>query len=140
MSTHEDFTRKEEIRGPSDRSFGYVFAAVFALAGLWPLLSGRPLRSWALAAGAIIGIVTLSYPALLHPANRLWMKLGLLLGKITNPIITALLFYLVFTPMGFLMRRFGKDPLRLAYDRDAASYWIERQPPGPRPDSMGQQF
>jgi hypothetical protein len=140
LSTHEDFNRKEELKGPSDRSFGWVFTAFFSLIGAWPVFFGRPPRVWALGIAALILVVTLVRPGLLHPANRAWMKLGLLLGRITNPIVTALLFYLVFTPMGLLMRLLGKDLLRLRSDPNATSYWIERRPPGPKPESMAQQF
>ncbi len=140
MSTHEDFTRKEEIRGPSDRSFGVVFAVVFALLGVWPVFSGRPVRSWAIGVGLAFIVLALGKPALLRPANCVWMKFGLLLGRVVNPVVTALLFYTVFTPMGILMRLLGKDLLRLGYEPEASSYWIERRPPGPKPETMSQQF
>jgi hypothetical protein len=68
------------------------------------------------------------------------MKFGLLLGRFMNPIVTGLLFFLVITPMGVLMRIFGKRPLPLHFDPAAASYWIERRPPGPKPETMSQQF
>jgi hypothetical protein len=140
LSTHEDFTRKEEHKGPSDRSFGWVFVVFFAFVALWPLVWGRPLRSWALGLSASTALITLIRPGILHPFNRAWMAFGLLLSRITNPIITALLFYLVFTPVGLLLRLAGKDLLRLRREPQAASYWIERRPPGPKPESMAQQF
>ncbi len=140
MSTHEDFTRKEELAGPSERSFGLVFSAVFLLYGLWPLFSGKPPRVWALALSALTAVLALAAPGVLRPANRLWMRFGLLLSRITNPIIAAVIFYFVFTPVAVLMRLFKKDPLRLEREPDAASYWIERQPPGPEPGSMSRQF
>jgi hypothetical protein len=140
LNTHEDFGRKEELKGPSDRSFGWVFTVAFSIIGAWPILFGRPARLWSLGIAAVILVLTLLRPALLHPANRAWMKFGLLLGRVTNPIVTALLFFLVFTPMGVLMRLLGKDLLRLRSEPGAASYWIERRPPGPKPDTMAQQF
>ena len=140
MNTHEDFSRKEEIKGPSDRSFGWVFTVAFAVIGLLPLLRHRPIRVWALAVSAAIAAVTLLRPAVLHSANRLWTRFGLLLNKIISPVVTSLLFYLVVTPIGLLMRLFGQDPLRLRFDRQSVSYWIERTPPGPAPDSMSHQF
>ncbi len=140
MSTHEDFTRREEIRGPSDRSFGIVFGVVFALLGLWPVFSEGPARLWAIALGVAFEVLALGKPALLRPANRAWMKFGLLLSRMVNPIVTALLFYSVFAPMGVLIRLLGKDPLRLGYDPEASTYWIERRPPGPKPETMSQQF
>lgn len=140
MGTHEDFTSKVELKGPSDRSFGWVFTAFFLLVGLWPLFRGRPLRGWALALAAVILLVAVLRPSVLHPANRAWMRLGLLMGRIVNPIVTALLFYGVFTPLGLLMRARGKDPLRLRPAPDAVSYWINREPPGPKPETMSRQF
>ena len=138
MNTHESFNRKEETKGPSDRSFGWVFTIAFAVIAFFPLLRGRPVRLWALPIGAAFAVITLLRPALLHSANRLWMRFGLLLNKVVSPLITGLLFYLVVTPIGFLMRRFGQDPLRLRFEPQAASYWIERKPPAP--DSMSHQF
>jgi hypothetical protein len=140
LNTHEDFSRKEDIKGPSDRSFGWVFVVVFAIAGTLPALHGRPLRAWALALSVVIMLVSISRPSIFHPANIAWMRFGLLLSRIVNPVVTALLFYVVFTPVGYLMRRLGRDPVGARFDPGAASYWIERRPPGPKPESMSQQF
>lgn len=104
------------------------------------MLHGRPARSWALAVSFILLLVTLIRPSILHQANLVWMRFGLLLSRIVNPVVTAALFYLVFTPIGFIMRRMGKDFIQARYDSSAASYWIERRPPGPKPESMSQQF
>lgn len=138
--THEHLTTEDTASGPSDRSFGWVFTIFFCLAGAWPMLYHEPARRWALVISAVFALVTLLRPALLHPANRLWTRFGLLLGKLTNPIVTGLLFFLVVTPIGLLLRLAGKDLLRLRRDPDASSYWIERRPPGPPPESMPQQF
>lgn len=117
-----------------------VFAAVFALIGLLPLAFGGALRLWSLLlAGAFVG-VALVVPSLLAPLNRLWLRFGLLLHRIVSPLVLGIMFFLVITPMGLLMRAFGKDLLRLKFDRGAASYWIERSPPGPPPESMKDQF
>ena len=137
---HEDLSREEHIEGSSDRSFGFVFAAVFALIALWPLLHHGGVRVWALAVAAAFGLIAVVRPALLATPNRLWMKLGLLLGKIVAPIALGILFYAVLTPLGVAMRLAGKDPLRLKRDDAAASYWISREPPGPPPGSMTNQF
>jgi hypothetical protein len=140
VSTHEDFSRKLELKGPTDRSFGWVLAIFLIFVGIWPTLHAKPMRKWALAAALVVCAFTILRPGLLHPANVAWMKFGLLLSKFVNPIVTGLLFYLVITPMGLLMRAFGKRPLRLGFDPGVETYWIERQPSGPKPETMSQQF
>lgn len=138
--THEDLTRKTEPPMGSDRSFGLVFAVVFALVGLAPLRHGAEPRLWALALAVTFLVAALAAPGMLRPLNRLWFRFGLLLHHVVTPVVMGLLFFVVVTPVGLLMRATGKDPLRLRRDSAAASYWIERQPPGPAPASMRQQF
>jgi len=140
VNFHEDLERSEALRGSSDRTFGLVFAAASLLAGLAPLKHGRHVRIWALGLALVFLAVALIHPSLLRVFNRLWMKLGYLMGRVVNPIVMAILFFTVFTPVAFLMRLFGKDPLRLKLDPVAGSYWIPRLPPGPSPDSMPRQF
>ena len=105
-----------------------------------PLIDGAAVRVWSLTVAAVILTIALIRPALLAPFNRVWMKFGLLLHKITNPIIMGLIFFLAVTPTAVVMRAIGKDPLRRKFDKSAQSYWIERVPPGPEPESMKQQF
>jgi hypothetical protein len=138
--SHEDFSRTHEVKGSSNRAFGWVFVALFAIIGAWPLLFGGAVRWWSLIIGIAILLITLLAPALLTIPNRLWLRLGLLLNLIISPIVLAFLFYVVVTPMGALMRAFGKDNLRLRRSASDASYWIKRNPPGPKPDSMNHQF
>jgi hypothetical protein len=138
--SHESFERDDDVEGSSDRSFGFVFATVFLIIAAWPVWSGGTLRWWAVAVSAAFALVALAMPTLLAAPNRWWMRFGLLLGKIVSPIALGLLFYAVVVPTGLLMRLFGKDPLRLARDAAAPSYWIERTPPGPPPQSMTNQF
>ena len=140
MSSHEDFGRENVVKASSDRSFGLVFAAAAAAVGLWPLLDGAGPRWWALAAAVTFAAAAIAAPRILAPANRQWHKLGLLLGRIVNPLIMGLVFFGAVTPTGLIMRLLGKDPLRLAFDDGAESYWIERHPPGPAPDGMPRQF
>ena len=138
--THESFERDQQVKGSSDRSFGIVFAVVFAIIGFWPLIGGAAPRVWSLiVAGAFLAIAVV-YPRLLAPLNRLWLKFGLLLHRITNPIIMGFVFFLAVVPTALIMKMLGKDPLRRKLDKDAASYWILREPPGPPPDSMKNQF
>ncbi len=136
---HEDY-RQDAVRSSSNRSFGVVFAAVFAIVALWPLTHAGVARVWAVAIAVAFLAVALARPSLLAPLNRAWTAFGLLLHKITNPLIMGLVFYGAVTPTALIMRALGKDPLRRRFDRDATSYWIEREPPGPEPDSMNRQF
>ncbi len=139
-NTHESFEHRHSPIGSSDRSFGVVFSIFFLLVAIWPIFHHRPLRWWALPLSLLFLLLAIAAPALLHPLNLVWTRLGLLLARITNPIVTAVLFFLVFTPAAFLLRLLGKDPLHLRYDPAAASYWILRDPPGPDPESMRNQF
>jgi len=139
-STHEDLSRDHSIKGPSDRSFGFVMTAFFLLVGLAPLRHHLPVRLWAFGVAVIFLLFTLLRPQLLAPLNKAWMKLGLLLSRIMAPVFMGLLFYLVFTPAGFFYRLLGKDSLRLKSGKENKSYWIERKPPGPPPEEMINQF
>jgi len=137
---HEDLSREQQVEGSSDRSFGLVFAVVFLLIALWPLVNGAAPRWWAAGVGAFFALVSVIRPTLLAGLNRLWIKVGIVLGKVVSPIALGILFYAVLVPIGVAMRLVGKDPLRLKREPSAASYWIPRQPPGPPPDSMTNQF
>ena len=137
---HEAFTADSDIEGSSDRMFGFVFAAFFTLVALWPLTHHKPARFWALPVAAVFLLIAAARPQILSPLNKLWSKLGLLMQKIVNPVVMAILFYLVFTPAGFLMRRMGNDLLHLKYEPQLDTYWISRVPPGPDGASMAHQF
>lgn len=137
---HEDLEREQHVEGSSDRAFGLVFAGVFLLVAGWPLLGGEGVRWWSAAVSGAFAAVALAKPELLAGLNRQWMKLGILLGKVVSPIALGILFYCVITPIGLALRLAGKDPLRLKRDPAASSYWIPRDPPGPPPGSMTNQF
>lgn len=139
-NTHERLTRPDPVAGSSDRAFGVVFTAVFAVVGLLPLLGGEPPRHWSLGAAGAVLATTLVKAELLAPFNRAWFRLGLFLHRLVSPVVLAFLFYAVIVPTGLLMRALGKDVLGLRGDGEAESYWIRRDPPGPRPESMRDQF
>jgi Saxitoxin biosynthesis operon protein SxtJ len=127
---HEQLTEHGDVKLPSDRSFGVTFAVVFTLFALW-LYWRKDLLSWALlflAAAVIIATLAYQTPNVLRPLNRVWMKFGLLLHKVINPLVMGLLFFLVFTPTGFIMRFLKKDLLRLERDPRSRTYWIVRSP------------
>ncbi len=123
----------------SDRSFGLVFAAVFAIVGLWPLKDGGEVRWWSLAVAVGCLLIAIAQPHLLAPLNRLWFKFGLLLARIINPLVMAAIFLLAVTPIGLMMRLSGKDPMQLKARGRRDSYWVLRDPPGPTADSMKNQ-
>jgi len=137
---HEDFQEHVEAKGPSDRNTGLVFAAFFALVAIAPLRKGLPVRIWAIAVAALLALVALAAPKILLPLNTVWTKLALLLQRIVQPVVLGILFYVVFVPFAFLLKAVGKTPLRIGWDRRIDSYWVERNPPGPDPDSMINQF
>ena len=138
--THEDFGR-ETLGGPgSERGFGLVFATVFLIVGLWPLLSGSAPRLWSLGIAAAFLAIALAAPKVLGPLNRLWYRFGLLLNRIVSPVVLAVLFFATVMPIGLIMRLSGKDILRMRFEPDASTYWIERKPPGPDPQMMPKQF
>ncbi|MGE3935792.1 MAG: SxtJ family membrane protein [Rhodospirillaceae bacterium] len=140
-ATHETIIRHEAVRGSSDRGFGIVMAAFFAVVGVWPVLFGGGFRPWSLALAAAFAAAAAVRPSVLAPLNWLWTRLGLLLHRVMNPIIMGLIFYVAVTPTALVMRGLlRRDLLRLKFDRAAATYWIDRQPPGPPPDTMKNQF
>jgi hypothetical protein len=137
---HEDFARKQESQGSSDRAFAIVFAVFLVLVGFSPWRTHHQMRWWAFLVAGLFLFVGILKPFWLRPLNMYWTELGLLMGRIVSPVITAVLFYAVVTPTALLFRMLRKDPLRLSRDPVARSYWIERHPPGPAPETMTNQF
>ncbi len=137
---HENYARADAVVVGSDRNFGLTFAGVLGVVGLWPLLHGREVRLWALVPAAVFLLASFAFPQALTPLKLAWLRLGLLLHKVMTPLIMGLIFYGAVTPTGMIMRAMGKDPLRLKRDPAAQSYWIVRDPPGPPPGSIRNQF
>jgi len=140
MTLHEEIPEEEESGGGSDRSFGFVFAVVFSIVSLFPLLGDGALQIWPLPIAFCFALLAVVKPSALAPLNRLWTKLGLLLSRIVNPVVLGLLFLFAITPMALIMRLFGKDPLSLRFEPASQSYWIFRDPPAPHNSSMKNQF
>jgi hypothetical protein len=139
---HESLTSEETVKPPSEKSFGITFAVVFGLIAAWLYWRKHvPIYS-VLAAAAAVFFLAAGYltPQVLRPINLVWLKFGLLLHKIVNPIVMGLLFYVVFTPMGVIMRLLGKDLLSLKQNKAASSYWTSRQATGDVEASMKNQF
>ncbi len=121
----------------SEKSFGIVFAIVFSLIGLYPLVHGADVRLWALIIALVLLVLAFLAPKILSVPNKLWFKLGMALGAIVAPVVMALVYFTTVVPIGLIIRLMGKDPLREKLDKDADSYWIKRdQPVG----SMKDQF
>ena len=118
----------DEIKISSNKSFGVVFFVVFLLIALYPLINNEEVRAWSLITSVIFLILGLLNSKFLNPLNKLWFKFGILLGKIISPIIMGIIFFLVVTPIGLIMRILGKDVLNLKYNKNQ-SYWIEKKGP-----------
>lgn len=140
MSANEPIDSRRKVIVGSERNFGIVFAAFFALVGLGPLYHGGTIRYWAIVVSLVFLICAFGLPWVLRPLNRLWFKFGLLLHHIVNPIIMGVLYFGAVVPMGLLLVLLGKDLLRLKFDRAAKSYWIPRDLPAPPPGGMTKQF
>ena len=118
----------DEIKISSNRSFGIVFFIVFLLIALYPLLKDNDLRTWSLVISFIFLILGLTNSKILTPLNRLWFKFGLLLGKFISPLIMGIIFFIVVTPIGIIMRLLKKDLLNLKYNKKE-TYWIDKSGP-----------
>ena len=140
FGSHEIQAREEVVKSSSDRAFGYVFAAFCALVAALSWYHEGKHWPWWFGAAGLFALVALVRPGLLAPLNLLWTKLGVLLAAVVSPVVLGLVFYLCVTPIGWLMRLMGKDPLRLRLEPEAETYWIRREPPGPAPDSLKNQF
>lgn len=137
----ESYARDPDEVKSTDRGFGRVMAVFLALVAGFQYWHARPLVACALLVAALAFALFAQFrPAVLRPLNLLWFKLGLVLHKVVNPIVMAVIFYGAVVPTGLLMRALGKRPLALRPDPAAASYWIARDPPGPAPESMKRQF
>jgi hypothetical protein len=141
-SIHEDLHRADEVKGGSDRAFGLTVGGILLAIAVWrAIFGGIGWVEWLLAAiGAVLLVLGVLAPALLAPLNHLWTKLGLLLSRVVSPIALALIYAVAIVPIGLIRRALRHDPMRLAFDPTADSYWIRRDPPGPAPKSMTRQF
>ena len=117
-----------DVQISSNRNFGIVFFVLFLLISLYPLAHGEDLRVWFLMISLIFLFLGFINSKVLTPLNKLWFKFGILLGKIVSPIVMGVIYFLVVTPTGLLMRLFGKDILNLKFNNEK-SYWIEKKEP-----------
>jgi len=140
LSEHQEH---HQVEGSSDRSFGLTVGGILLLIEVY--------RLWGTWEVDTVGVVLLCIsiplivlgcilPTLLAPLNKAWIKLGFIMFRVVNPIIMFAVYVLTIVPIGLLLKVTGKDPMRMKLDRDAKSYWIEREPAGPAPESMKNQF
>ncbi len=117
---------EKKIKMSSNRTFGILFFIIFTLIALWPLIHGEPLRIWPIPISFIFLALGLFNSKLLSPLNSIWIKFGELLGKIIAPIVIGIVYFIIVTPIGLLMRLIGKDLLNIKFSKDN-SYWIKRK-------------
>ena len=120
----------------SNRSFGILFSIVFAAIAFWPLLNLGEIRVWSVIVSSIFLLLGLINSKLLYPLNLIWVKFGELIGKIVAPLVMALIFFIILTPIGLFLRLIGKDLLNIKLNKNK-TYWINRDK---KPGSMKRQF
>jgi predicted membrane metal-binding protein len=135
-----ELNRETEPERASERSFGLTVATLGAIVALWPLLHGGHPRWWLVTAAVVLCVISMLACWMLAPLNRAWSRFGLTLNRIVSPVVLAIVFFGILTPLGLILRARGRDPLRLKLERNVTSYWIMRQPPGPKPTTMTRQF
>lgn len=139
-SHHEKVQRHEVVQAGSDRSFGLVIGSVVAVIAAWPIMRGQTPHWWGLGGATVLLVAALAWPGVLRPLNRLWFNFGELLHRIVTPVILGVVYLTTIIPVGLVMRMLGKDPLQRSFEPDRESYWIDRDPPGPGPESLPRQF
>ena len=118
----------DKIKIGSNRSFGIVFFILFLLIALYPTINSEGIRMWSIIVSLIFLVLGLLDSKILTPLNKIWFKFGLLLGRVISPFIMGIIFFLVVTPIGLIMRILGKDVLNLKYNSNK-TYWIEKTGP-----------
>ena len=119
----------DDIKISFQKSFGIVFFVVFLIISFYPIINDENIRLWSLLTSFVFLILGILNSRVLTPLNRLWFKFGIFLGRIISPIIMALIFFLVVTPIGLIMRLLRKDLLNLRYNKKSKSYWIKKNDP-----------
>ena len=118
-----------EVESGSEKNFGIVFAVVFLLISLYPLVDNKDVHLWSLIISLIFFLLAYVAPKVLSVPNKLWFKLGMALGAVVAPVVMALVYFSTVVPIGLIMRLMGKDLLRQKLDKNTKSYWIERNDP-----------
>ena len=137
---HEDFGREQLPEPGSTRSFAITMAIVLGLVGLFLLTKTQTMAFIMLSIAGVLLALELFWARALVPLNRLWFKLGMLMSMVVSPLVMAVIFFGVVTPIGLVRRLGGADSLRLKRDPVVDSWWQEREPPGPDPEQLPRQF
>ena len=131
---------KMSFNMPSNARFGWFFSGIFAMAALYYYSQQMSIVAGFLSIVFVVCVAaTIAFPQALMPLNRIWYQFGILIGKLVNPIILGIIFFMLITPMSILMRMFGRDELKIKKSR-RKSYWVERIPAGPAPESFNNQY
>ena len=118
--------KKDQVKVSSNRSFGFLFFVVFFVISLWPLKSQGDLRLWTLILSLVFLVLGVLNSKFLTPLNKLWIKFGIFLGAIVSPIVMGIIYFIILTPIGALMRFLGKDLLKINKSKSLTTYWINR--------------
>ena len=137
---HQHPANPDLLKRSSERSFGFVMTIFFALVGIWPALSNAALHYWSLGVSLIFLFFSVFRPSTLELPNKAWLKLGLLLNRIVSPLVLTTIFVILFVPLGIIFKLMKKDLLKLQLDKNRMTYWQLREPPGPNPETMINQF
>ena len=117
---------QDNIKIGSNRIFGLFFSFIFLIISLWPLKNGYEIRNWSLIISIIFFILGIMNSKILTPFNKAWMRFGFFLGKVISPIVMGVIYFAVVTPIGLLMRIFGKDILNLKKN-NKNTYWLDKE-------------
>lgn len=124
-----DTQHHSSVTAGSEKSFGIVFAIVFAIVGLWPVINGGEIRIPVIIVAGVFLALAFIFPKILKYPNLLWFKFGLLLGAVVAPVVMALVYFVTIVPFGATLRLMGKDILGVRFDPKAESYWVTRDTP-----------
>ena len=139
--SHENFNRsKIKLKKPSNVFVGFFIATILLLFSLWPIMDDNNIIIESFIASIIITLFALFFPSILSPLSWTLHKIGTVIRSIINPIILMLLFLIAVIPSGIYLRLSGKDPMKKKFDKNLDTYWLERSPPGPNPESLNKQF
>lgn len=140
MSSHEVIHSADDIAPGSDRSFGLIVGGILVAIAVYQYFKGAGWFLYVGAPGLVLMLMALALPRALRPLNIAWTRLGILLGRIVTPVVMFLVYIIAVVPVGILLKLTGKDLLRLKKGSHSTSFWVERQPPGPPPESLKDQF